>query len=145
MKRLFTSALVLAAMGCAAATEETATLGASDVNLTARVAAVQSGGDSIVVVAHNHTTGVVYLKRCGSRPLLLTQQFVNGEWQGGVQNFLCPVPNGPDPMPVSPGDSVVTPVFESAGTFRFIVIAGTTSDLADGGQRFSNSIVVAQR
>ena len=63
--------------------------------------------------------------------LLLTQQFVGGQWTGGVQNFMCIVPPEPGPIMVPPGGSVdVVRIFQP-GRYRVSVSVSSNFSLSD--------------
>jgi hypothetical protein len=85
-------------------------------------------GDSVALHFVNTGSAPAYLPRCGSEPLMLTQQFVNGVWTGGVQNFMCVAPAAPGPVQLDPGASLVLIRILKPGRYR---MTATTTNLAD--------------
>src|SRR5262249_22251449 len=51
-----------------------------DVAITARLGGRGPSGDTVTLHIANGGTGTAYFPQCGNQPLLLTQQFVNGQW-----------------------------------------------------------------
>src|SRR5262245_18749258 len=98
--------LLLTIAGCGAATTETIGVSSHEVEVTATVTQRSSNGDSVVIQIRNSGTHPAFVSRCGAGPLLLMQQFVNGEWIGGVHNFACPIPAAPGPIRLNAGMSI---------------------------------------
>lgn len=136
--------LFLSVAGCGAAeTNVEPAIGGHGVEMVAIVTRRAAGGDSIVIQIRNYGPDAVFVSRCGAGPLLLTQQLVNGEWIGGVQNFACPVPAEPGPIRLGVGDQLrETRLLNATGRFRFRTPVGTSADLADATQTVSNSFDV---
>ena len=136
--------LFLSVAGCGAAeTNVEPAIGAHGIEMVAIVTRRAVGGDSVVIQIRNHGSGPAFVSRCGAGPLLLTQQFVNGEWIGGVQNFACPVSAAPGPIRLGAAEHLLeTRLIDGAGRFRFRTPVGTSDDLADATQAVSNSFDV---
>ena len=107
---------------------------------TAIVGSRGAGGDSVFVRLTNTETHPAFLPRCGAEPLLLHQQFVSGEWAGGIQNFMCLVPAAPGPVQLDPGATLqLVRVFSAPGRYRFTVSVATTQDSSDAALATSNA------
>jgi hypothetical protein len=144
MQRTILVGLFLSVAGCGTVeTNVEPAIGAHDVEMVAIVTRRAAGGDSVVIQIRNYGPDIAFVSRCGAGPLLLTQQFVNGEWTGGVQNFACPVSAAPGPIRLGPGEHLLeTRLIDAAGRFRFRTPVGTSDDLADASQAVSNSFNV---
>jgi hypothetical protein len=130
--------LLFAAAGCSAATDTVGSI-SHQVEVVATVTRRSANGDSVTIQIRNTGTQAAFVSRCGAGPLLLMQQFVNGEWIGGVQNFACPVPAAPGPIRLEAGESISqTRVFDIAGRYRFRTPVGSSEDLSDATQAVSN-------
>lgn len=101
-----------------------------DVSITAQLGGQDASGDSVTIHIANGGTATAYLPRCGTQPLLLTQQFVNGAWTGGVQNFMC-VTSDAGPVTVPPGGAVDVVRILQTGRYRMLVGVASKSDLSD--------------
>jgi hypothetical protein len=141
MQRTSLLSLILFVAGCGAAeTNVEPAVAVHDVEMVAIVTRRAAGGDSVVIQIRNTGSGAAFVSRCGAGPLLLTQQFVNGEWIGGVQNFACPVPSAPGPIRLEAGGEVrEARLIDGTGRFRFRTPVGTSIDLADAMPAVSNS------
>lgn len=101
------------------------------VAITARVGGQGPIGDTVTIHVANGGTANAYLPQCGNQPLLLTQQFVNDQWIGGVQNFMCVASLEPGPVIVPPAGSVdVVRIFQP-GRFRVSVAVATDFNLTN--------------
>ncbi|HEY5062308.1 MAG TPA: hypothetical protein VII52_12280, partial [Gemmatimonadaceae bacterium] len=84
-----------------------------------------------------------FLSRCGGQPLLLNQQFANGAWTGGVQNFMCPMSDQPGPVTLVPGATIqLVRFFDMAGRYRFLASVALIADLSDAQTDTSNAVDV---
>lgn len=116
---------------------------AHGVEMVASVHSHTSAGDSVTIRITNVGPRVAFMNRCGAEPLLLVQQFVNGTWTGGVQNFMCLAPSAPGPVRLAAGESItVVRVIGIAGRYRFTSPVGEMEDLSDATQTFSNAVDV---
>jgi len=126
----------------------TATAGGPDgstdgITIVASVVSHTSAGDSVTIRISNVGSRTEFFSRCGAEPLVLMQQFVNGVWTGGVQNFMCVAPAAPGPVRLAPGASLtVSRVLSVAGRYRFITSVGAMEDLSDAAQAASNAFDV---
>jgi hypothetical protein len=113
------------------------------ITIVASVVSHTSAGDSVTIRISNVGSQTKFFSRCGAEPLLLIQQFVNGVWTGGVQNFMCLVPAAPGPVRLAPGESLTAArVLSVAGRYRFITPVGAMEDLSDATQTPSNAFDV---
>ena len=110
-----------------------------NVSITASLGGRGPVGDSVTVHIHNDGPDTAYLPRCGSGPLLLVQQFMNGGWTGGVQNFMCLAPSAPGPVQLAPGASIDEIRVFQAGRYRITASVATTSDLSNSVIAISNA------
>lgn len=101
-----------------------------DVSITARLGGHSATGDSVTIHIANSGTATAYLPRCGTQPLLLTQQFANGVWTGGVQNFLC-IASEAGPVTIPAGSAVDVIRILQQGRYRMMVGVASKSDLSD--------------
>jgi hypothetical protein len=132
--------LLFAAASCSAATDAVVS---HEVEVIATVTRRSATVDSVSIQIRNVGTQPAFVSRCGAGPLLLMQQFVNGEWTGGVQNFACPVPTAPGPIRLNAGESISQiRVFDVAGRYRFRTPVGSVEDLSDATQAVSNAFDV---
>jgi hypothetical protein len=112
---------------------------AHSVSMTATNVATVANGDSIVIQFTNTGAATAFVSRCGSGPLLLEQQVIDGGWAGGVQNFMCTTPSAPGPIELAPGATLtVTRTFSAAGRYRMIAAIGATQTMDDASTAFSN-------
>lgn len=113
------------------------------VTMRASLAGRGAFGDTLLVTFTNGGSQTAFLPRCGSQPLLLTQQFVNGAWAGGVQNFMCPMSDQPGPVALTPGATLqLVRFFDTAGRYRFLASIGSIADLSDAQMDTSNAVDV---
>lgn len=109
----------------------TGPVGSNGVAITTRIGGRGSSGDTVTIHIANGGTANAYLPQCGNAPLLLTQQFVNGQWIGGVQNFMCLASIEPGPVIVPAGGSVdVVRIFQP-GRYRVSVAVATDFNLSN--------------
>jgi hypothetical protein len=142
-KRVLLCALVAVGSSCSNDLTSTSGESAHGVVITADITSHASSGDSIVVHISNAGVGSAFLPRCGSGPLLLTQQFTNGAWTGGVQNFLCIAPPVPGPIELAAGASIdIVRVMDVNGRYRFIVAVAEDASLTTAVTAASNSFDV---
>jgi len=110
-----------------------------DVSITATVGRRGALGDTVTFRIANGGSAVAYMPRCGSLPLLLVQQFKDGVWTGGVQNFMCLAPAAPGPVSLGPGESIdVLRIFES-GQYRMTMPVASDVALTNATQAVSNA------
>ena len=106
------------------------------------IAAVASHGTTLdTVTARVTNTGdrAVFVPRCGTGPLLLTQQFVNGKWID-VANAACPAGDALSPITLDPGLTLVAvKVFTESGRFRLVTTVAETEDFSSSARSTSNS------
>ncbi len=110
-----------------------------DVAITARLGGRGPDGDTVTIHIANGGTGNAYLPQCGTQPLLLTQQFVNGQWIGGVQNFMCVMSMEPGPVIVPPGGSVEVVRIFQPGRYRVSVAVASNFNLSDATSALSDA------
>jgi hypothetical protein len=120
----------------------------SDVSTTHGVqiiAAVSSHNtvlDTVTARLTNTGARAVFIPRCGSGPLLLTQQFVNGGWTDAA-NAACPAGDGLNPIELDPGLTLVTvKVFTEPGRFRLVTTVGESEDFSNSARSTSNSFAL---
>lgn len=111
-----------------------------NVSIVATVGTRTAAGDSVTIHIANGGSDTAYVPRCGSAPLLLTQQFVNGVWTGGVQNFMCVAPTAPGPIQLVPGSSVDIVRVLQPGRYRMTVSVGSSNDLSNATIVVSNAV-----
>jgi hypothetical protein len=111
-----------------------------NISIVATVGARTADGDSVTIHIVNGGSDTAYVPRCGGAPLLLTQQFVNGVWAGGVQNFMCVAPTAPGPIQLLPGSSVDIIRVLQAGRYRMTVSVGSSADLSNATIAVSNAV-----
>ena len=109
------------------ATDTQASVSAHNVSITASLGGHGPLGDSVTIHIHNDGPDTAYIPRCGSGPLLLVQTFMNGQWTGGVQNFMCLAPSAPGPVQLAPGASL-----DEVRVYRRALSAGEVKVLAAG-------------
>ena len=113
---------------------------ARGIEMVATVQSHTSAGDSVTIRISNAGAQTEFFSRCGDGPLLLLQTFIDGQWTGGVQNFMCIAPSAPGPVRLAPGESVtIVRVFDVAGRYRFTTPAGEREDLSDATLAASNA------
>ena len=109
------------------------------------VAAVSSHGaalDTVTARVTNTSTRGVFIPRCGSGPLLLKQQFVNGAWTDG-DSPACPATSTLSPIQLDPGFTLVAlAVFSQPGRFRLVTSVGETEDFGDSARTASNTFEI---
>jgi hypothetical protein len=129
------------------------------VTIAATVVSHTTSGDSVTIHIANTGTQTAFLPPCGPGPLLRLQQFLNGNWIGGVQNFMCLSSPTPGPIRLAPGASIdVSREFgaagdqlspgvpgtyvqvntSTAGRYRFIITVFAHEDLSDPSTAESN-------
>jgi hypothetical protein len=113
------------------------------VTMRLSVAGRGPSGDTVIVTFTNAGSQTAFLPRCGTQPLLLSQQFANGAWTGGVQNFMCPMSAQPGPVTLVPGAAIrVVRLFDTAGRYRVLTSVGSIADLTDAQADTSNTVDV---
>jgi hypothetical protein len=139
LESLLATLLVAAACGGSVTTAGGPDGTAGGIEMVASVVSHTSAGDSVTIRMTNTGTRTEFLSRCGAQPLLLMQQFVNGVWTGGVQNFMCIAPSAPGPVRLAPGETItMARVLSVAGHYRFTTSVGEMEDLSDATQTVSN-------
>lgn len=94
--------------------------------------------DTVTARVTNTGARTVFIPRCGSAPLLLTQQFINGSWLDGA-NAACTAGDALYPIKLDPGLTLVTVrVFTNSGRFRFVTTVAESDDFSDGARSTSN-------
>lgn len=112
------------------------------VRIVAAVSAHGNALDSVVARVTNTSARAVFVPRCGSAPLMLTQQFVNGVWTDG-ENPACPPSGVLSPIQLDPGFTLVAVrVFVQPGRFRLVTSVGETEDFSNSAQATSNSFAI---
>jgi hypothetical protein len=102
-----------------------------DVAITTRLGGRGPIGDTVTIHIANTGTSAAYFPQCGNQPLLLTQQFVNGQWIGGVQNFMCLSSVVPGPVIVPPGGALDVVRVYQPGRYRVSVSVASDFNLSD--------------
>jgi hypothetical protein len=102
-----------------------------DVAITTRLGGRGPLGDTVTIHIANAGTSAAYFPQCGNQPLLLVQQFVNGQWIGGVQNFMCVASVVPGPVIVPPGGALDVVRVYQPGRYRVSVSVASDFDLSD--------------
>jgi hypothetical protein len=115
---------------------------ARSVEIIARVSAHGESVDTVTARITNVSGRAVFVPRCGSVPLLLPQQFVNGAWVAG--NYpACSALDALAPIELDPGFTLVAVhVFGSSGRYRLVMTVGETEDFSTSSQSTSNSFAV---
>ena len=114
----------------------------SGVQIIAAVTAHGTTRDTVTAHVTNTGARAVFLPRCGSGPLLLTQQFVNGTWIDGA-NVACPAGEAVNAIELDPGLTLVTiKVFAEPGRFRLVTTVGETEDFSSSARTTSNSFAL---
>ena len=110
------------------------------VTAIATVGGQSVAGDTVFLDLTNTGATTAFFPRCGAEPLVLTQEFVNGIWTGGVQNFACVTPTTTSTVfALAPGAHIrVVRLFSDSGKFRFLTNCATVPDLKDTSPCFSN-------
>lgn len=112
------------------------------VQIVAAVATHHGAVDSVVARVTNSSARAAFVPRCGSEPLLLTQQLVNGTWMDG-DNPACPAHSALGPIQLDPGFTLVTvKVLAQSGRFRFVTTVGETEDFSNSARTTSNSFAI---
>jgi len=112
------------------------------VQIVAAVATHGAVADSVTARVTNTGSHAVFVPRCGSGPLLLTQQFVNGTWADS-DNPACPPSSALSPIQLDPGFTVVAVrVLAQPGRFRFVTTVGDSEDFSNSARTTSNSFAV---
>ena len=139
LESLLATLLVAAACGGSVTTAGGPEGSGRGIEMVASVVSHTSAGDSVTIRMTNTGARTEFLSRCGAQPLLLMQQFVNGVWTGGVQNFMCVAPSAPGPVRLAPGETITLGrVLSVAGRYRFTTSVGEMEDLSDATQTVSN-------
>jgi len=148
-KFAFCAGLSLLAIGCAGdrmtgvaqvPANADGALSAAGVSIIGTVTGRSAAGDTVALRFVNSGPATAYIPRCGADPLVLTQQFVNGTWTGGVQNFMCIAPSAPGPVQLNPGTSVTVIRVVQAGRYRMTTSVATQADLSNALPVVSNTI-----
>lgn len=109
------------------------------------VAAVATHGtalDTVTARVTNTSTRALFVPRCGTGPLLLTQKLVNGAWID-VENAACDAADALQPIELDPGFTLVTvKAFTTGGRFRFVTSVGETRDFSTSAQTASNTFAL---
>jgi hypothetical protein len=109
-----------------------------NVSITASLGGRGPLGDTVAIHIHNDGAETAFIPRCGTGPLILVQQFMNGAWFGGVQNFMCVAPSASGPVQLLGGASIdLVRVFQ-AGRYRITASVATTTDLSNSMTAVSN-------
>ena len=112
------------------------------VQIVAAVTAHGSAVDTVTARVSNTSTRAVFIPRCGSGPLLLTQRFVSGSWTD-AENSACPASSTFSPIQLDPGGTLVAvKVFDTPGRFRFVTTVGQSEDFTDGARSTSNAFAL---
>lgn len=112
------------------------------VQIVAAVSTHAAAVDTVTARVTNTSTHAVFVPRCGSDPLLLPQQFVNGSWTDG-DNPACPASSALSPIQLDPGFTLVAVrIFTRPGRFRLVMSVGETEDFANSARATSNSFAI---
>ena len=112
------------------------------VQIVAAVATHGAALDTVTARVTNTGARAVFVPRCGSGPLLLTQQLVNGTWTDG-DNPACPPSSAFSPIQLDPGFTLVAiRVLAQSGRFRFTTTVGETEDFRNSARTTSNSFAI---
>jgi hypothetical protein len=145
----FCAGLSLAAIACASdratgvaqvPANADGALSAAGVSIIGTITGRSAAGDTVALRFVNSGPETAYIPRCGADPLVLTQQFVNGTWIGGVQNFMCITPSAPGPVRLDPGASVTVIRIVQAGRYRMTASVATKADLSNAMPVVSNAV-----
>lgn len=113
------------------------------VTATATVGGQSAAGDTVFLDITNSGATTAFFPRCGTEPLVLTQEFVNGVWTAGVQNFSCVTSTTSNVFALTAGAHIrVMRLFPASGQFRFILNCATVPDLKDTSPCLSNPFEV---
>jgi hypothetical protein len=115
-------------------------ISAAGVAISGTVTGRSAAGDTVALRFANSGPDTAYIPRCGADPLILTQQFVNGSWIGGVQNFMCIAPSAPGPVQLNPGATVTVIRIVQAGRYRMTASVATKADLSNAMPVVSNVV-----
>jgi len=146
---VFCAGLSLLAIGCASdrptglaqvPASADGSISAAGVAIIGVVTGRSAAGDTVALRFVNSGPDTAYIPRCGADPLVLTQQFVNGTWIGGVQNFMCIAPSAPGPVRLDPGASVTVIRVVQAGRYRMTASVATKADLSNALPVVSNAV-----
>jgi hypothetical protein len=114
------------------------------VQIVAAVTSHSAALDTITARVTNAGADAVFIPRCGSGPLLLTQQFVNGVWSD-AENPTCPAGSAVSPIQLDPGLTLVAVrVVTQTGRFRFVTTVGQSEDFSQSTRATSNSVAIAR-
>ena len=117
---------------------------AHGVQIVAAVATRGSLLDTVTARVTNTGERTVFIPRCGTDPLLETQQLVNGSWIDSA-NPACPPGDGLNPIALDPGLTLVAVrVVAEAGRFRFITTVGKSEDFGESTRAVSNSFAISR-
>ena len=109
------------------------------------VAAVSSHGASVdTVTARITNTGArgAFIPRCGSAPLLQTQQFSSGTWIDAA-DATCPAGGALNPIELDPGATIVAvKLFSASGRFRLVTTVGESDDFSQSARSTSNPFAI---
>lgn len=111
------------------------------IELSAVAGGTSAFGDSVRITIRNSADAPRYMQRCGTEPLLLLAEFVDGAWTDPVQNFACVAPVLPLAIELAARDSLTVVRFISIpGSLRFVGYASASADLANEQRTRSNSV-----
>jgi hypothetical protein len=114
----------------------------SGVQIIAAVTSHSAALDTVTTHVTNTSARAVFIPRCGSAPLLSTQQFVNGAWSD-ADSPTCPASSALSPIQLDPGLTLVAvSVLTQAGRFRFATTVGESEDFSNSARATSNSFSV---
>jgi len=114
----------------------------SGVQIIAAVSSHSAALDTVTTRVTNTSAHAVFIPRCGSAPLLSTQQFVNGAWSD-ADNPTCPATSALSPIQLDPGLTLVAvSVLTQAGRFRFVTTVGESEDFSNSARATSNSFSI---
>lgn len=108
------------------------------VSITATLGGRATTFDTVAVRIANQSADTAYVSRCGNEPLVPAQQFINGQWTGGIESILCIMSVEPGPVRIAPGAHVDFLRFFGTGRYRLIVSASPAVDLSNSTSAVSN-------
>ena len=112
------------------------------IQIIAAVATHNARSDTVTARITNTSDRAVFIPRCGSEPLLFTQQFVNGAWTDS-ERPACPASGALLPIELDPGITVVTVrVFTATGRFRFVATVDDSKDFSTSARTASNVFAI---
>jgi hypothetical protein len=112
------------------------------VQIIAAVASRATTVDTVTARLTNTGDRAVFVPRCGSQPLLLAEELVNGAWTRASE-AACPPADAAARIELDPGSTVIAVhVFAASGRFRLVATVAKNEDFSDGSSVASNSFEI---